>query len=158
VSGFWSALKLSIALCGAYILGPLLIEFGAATGFDEKALALRLVAAGGLLPILTLIIVFYKRRQRNNLSHPSDSAPDTSAEILDVARTSGQYEKASPWHYALIAFSLFMLLFLFLPEYWSGTLQRQYYLGAAFWIAIIIYCGVKIGRAMSNGSPRRVSR
>lgn len=40
-----------------------------------------------------------------------------------------------------------MLLFLFLPEVISGKLASQYYLGAAFWVGVIIYCSISISRA-----------
>lgn len=43
-----------------------------------------------------------------------------------------------------------MLLFLFLPQIMNGTLANQYYLGAAFWVGLIIYCLLNILRARDS--------
>jgi hypothetical protein len=51
------------------------------------------------------------------------------------------------WNYIGIGVGAFMLLFLFLPQFINGTLENIYYLGAAFWIGVIIYCSINITRA-----------
>ena len=55
-------------------------------------------------------------------------------------------KKSNVWNYVGIGTGLFMLLALFLPQIITGSLAREYYLGAAFWIAVIIYCSVNILR------------
>jgi len=66
--------------------------------------------------------------------------------MLNIMKTQHQ-GKPNKWNYVCIGAGVFMLLFLFLPEIVNGTLANIYYLGAAFWVGVIIYCSLNILRA-----------
>ena len=80
------------------------------------------------------------QNESNRKSEPSD---DPVGSIVKIEAT----KKAGVGNYVGIGVGLFMLCFLFIPELVKGNLQSIYYLGAAFWIGIIIYCSFNIYNA-----------
>ncbi len=74
------------------------------------------------------------------------SLPSTAEYSATLQRAEPFAKKPSVWNYVGIGVGAFMLLFLFLPQVMSGTLANQYYLGAAFWCGVIIYCSINISR------------
>jgi hypothetical protein len=70
-------------------------------------------------------------------------APATTNKVGNLVAS----KTLSKWNYVGIGAGVFMLLFLFLPQIISGTLANQYYLGAAFWVGVIIYSSLNILRA-----------
>ncbi len=81
------------------------------------------------------------------------SAPQSTISLTPTEEYPATPQRAEPfakkpslWNYVGIGVGTFMLLFLFIPQVMSGTLATQYYLGAAFWGGVIIYCSIKISR------------
>jgi len=65
-----SAALWAIGLCAGYVFGPLLLQIGAATGVSEKDLAMRLISAAFLFPLLFLgLWVYEKKKGKQHLAN-----------------------------------------------------------------------------------------
>lgn len=147
----------AFGLCAGYVLGPLLLQVGAATGVSEKDLAMRLVSVVVLFPVLFIgFWIYEKKKQRQILPNSpgaataTESNHSTSQESSPVVEPGSQTRTPSKWNYVAIAVALFMLVFLFVPKIVSGQLANQYYLGAAFWVGVLIYCTLNLKRSKAK--------
>ena len=157
------AIKWAFVLCSGFILGPVFIGIAGGVGISGDAFAEKLVVGILLLPILFAGFWFYgiftckdpltglghqppssQQPTAQSIAPPSASIPSTLSGSLSIVPLA---KKPSVWNYVWIGVGTFMLLFMFLPQAISGTLASQYYLGAAIWVGIIIYCLVNISRA-----------
>ena len=129
-----SALKWALGLSLGYILGPIVYNLACGVENTSDFIALRLVTGVFLFPVIFLVMWMWGIKTKNKL--PADPQKAASAP-----------KAVSKWNYAGIGAGIFMLLFLFVPEMLKGTLEKQYYLGGAFWIGVIILCTVNIIRA-----------
>jgi hypothetical protein len=153
-----SAAVWAAGLCGGFILGPLFIGLPGGAGISPEEIAKKLVAAVFLFPIIFVVVwlwgIFMKKgtavqpSQQHSIDLESTTpAIPTPESPHAIQKEDLRAKKPGPWNYVWIGVGAFMLLFLFLPRAIRGTLESQYYLGAAFWIGVIIYCCIKISRA-----------
>lgn len=49
-----------------------------------------------------------------------------------------------------IGIGMLVLWFLILPETINGTLSSQYYISAAFWVGVVIYCSINLTKQTDN--------
>ncbi|HRR41758.1 MAG TPA: hypothetical protein P5244_11050 [Syntrophales bacterium] len=155
-----SALKWALGLSLGFILGPILINLAGGEENTGNFVAQKLMAGIALFPILFIGIWIWgintkKNSPSNNPAqsrgspvsiHPNYSPPRPTNYSIPQKATSAP-KTINKWNYAGIGAGIFMLLFLFVPEMLKGTLEKQYYLGGAFWIGVIILCSVNIIRA-----------
>jgi len=149
-----TAVKWAAGLSAGFILGPIVMGLASGTAVPGKLIAEKLIVgiawfqilffglwAWGALskknPVTGAALDSEKLQTETPATANKDSNPDYSAPST----------KPNKWNYVGIGAGVFMLLFLFLPEIISGTLANQYYLGAAFWVGIIIYSSLNILRA-----------
>lgn len=158
-----SAAKWAFWLCAAFILAPLVIGLASGVGIDGKLLAEKLAVGMLLFPLLFagfwLYGIFRKKDLITGLAMPERREPgfqgtSTQPALIKVAaptqeRTAKEIQvvkRPSVWNYVAIAVGVFMILFLFVAQLVSGTLAPHYYLGAAFWVGVIVYCWLNIKR------------
>jgi hypothetical protein len=150
------AAKWALGLSAGFILGPIVMRFGSGIEIPGNMVAQRLVFG-----IAWFVIIFFclwvwgtlsKKNPVTGAKFETEVEPtDTQASVQKVGNIeSSNSTPASKWNYVGIGVSVFMLLFLFLPQIISGTLANQYYLGAAFWVGVIIYSSLNILRARTN--------
>lgn len=147
-----SAANWALGLSAGLILGPIVIGLAGGGGITEKVVAEKLVFGIAFLPLLFLGlwvwgILCKKDPMAGATIQPGEStitSPTTTHAPPSLGNTTPK--KPSPWNYVCLGIGVFMLLFLFLPEIINGTLANQYYLGAAFWVGVIIYCALNISR------------
>lgn len=150
-----SAAKWAFMLSAAIVLGPLLVGVAGGGGVDGNLIAQKLMAGLGSFPILFIGFwvygIFTKKEPVTGMSMQpltqQTIPPQSQSSIVTSTQVHTAPEKPSVWNYIWGGIGLFMLLFLFLPEIVNGTLADQYYIGAAFWIGVIIYCFVNISRS-----------
>lgn len=148
-----SAAKWAFCLSAGFVLGPIVIGLASGAGLSGKIIVEKLVVGVVWLPVLFL--VFWLRGAFSNKDpmtgasiQPSEPTLEAAAAVQEGAtHESTTRTKPSKWNYIGIGVGIFMLLFLFLPQLISGTLGNQYYLGAAFWVGVIIYSSINISRA-----------
>lgn len=148
-----TAFKWSAGLSSGFVLGPIIMGLASGTAMPEKLIAEKLIVGIYWFPILFLGFWGWGMLTKKNPANGGtlDSKPDT-IEAPPTANMTGIHvnsssRKPSKWNYVGIGAGAFMLLFLFLPQIISGAIANQYYLGAAFWVGIIIYCTINISRA-----------
>lgn len=148
-----SAAKWAIWLSAGFILGPVVIGFAGGGGITGKVIAEKLIVGIACFPIIFIGLWVWGILSKKN---PMIGAAIQRAESMSTAQTTMRKslsientapKKPSPWNYVGIGVGVFMLLFLFLPQIINGTLANQYYLGAVFWVGMIIYCAFNISRA-----------
>jgi hypothetical protein len=150
-----SAAKWTLILSGAFILGPIIIGLAGGTGLSGKIVAEKLVIGIAWFPILFFGLwawgAYSKKDPMTGTPVQSTEPEDTSVEVAveKPARNEAPTKQISKWNYVGVGVGIFMLLFLFLPQIISGTLSNQYYLGAAFWVGLIIYCSINMLRKWS---------
>jgi hypothetical protein len=123
------------------------------TAVPGKLIAEKLIVGILWFPILFVGIWAWGTLSRKNpVSGAALESKTKTIETSAAANNTGKHDSSPPsgkpnkWNYVGIGTGLFMLLFLFLPQIISGTLANQYYLGAAFWVAVIIYSSLNILR------------
>lgn len=123
------ALKTALAGVAAYILVPVLwlVMFGENTNGINELIGKNIIAGIFGFPFLYFFILkLNKHKNLNSKLHRQN---------LKNKQTVDRKQKISK--VALIV-GLFMLICLFLPQAINGTLLKQYYLGALFWIVVIV--------------------
>ena len=158
-----SAAKWAFWLCAAFILAPLVIGLASGVGVNGKLLAEKLAVGVLLFPLLFawfwLYGIFKRKVPITGLPMPERREPSLQSTSTQPAATKVSaptqerttkavqvVKKPSIWNFVAIAVGAFMILFLFVPQLVSGTLAPQYYLGAAFWVGVIVYCWLNIKR------------
>ena len=155
-----SALKWALGLSIGYILGPILFNLAGGEENTGNFVAQKLISGIALFPLLFIGIWIWGINTKKNspansaaqprnsplnapqyLSSPSPTKYSTPIKSVPTAKAINK------WNYVGIGAGLFMLLFLFVPEMLKGTLEKQYYLGGAFWVGVVIFCTVNIFRA-----------
>lgn len=148
-----TAVKWALGLSSGFILGPIVFALTSGAALSGELVAQKLIIGIAWFPIL-----FFGLWAWGALSKKD---PITGAEVETVKRTSetpktiqeadihgdSTHSKPNKWNYIGIGMGAFMLLFLFLPQIINGTLANIYFLGAAFWVGVIIYCSINILRA-----------
>lgn len=148
-----SAAKWALGLSAGFVLGPIVIGLASGIGLSGKIIAEKLIVGIAWFPILFFGLwawgAFSKKDPITGVPiQRDDSAPVAARAVQkNISTENAQPAKAGKWNYIGIGAGVFMLLFLFLPQIVSGTLANQYYLGAAFWVGVIIYCSLNISRA-----------
>lgn len=149
-----TAVKWAAGLSAGFILGPLVMGLASGTTVPGKLIAEKLVVGIFWFPILFFGLWAWGALSKKN---PVTGA-DLDSEQLQTETPATTNKDSKPdysepstkpnkWNYVGVGAGVFMLLFLFLPEIISGTLANQYYLGAAFWVGVIIYSSLNILRA-----------
>jgi hypothetical protein len=149
-----TAVKWALGLSAGFVLGPIVIRLASGTELSGKLIAEKLIVGIALFPILFFGLWVWGTLSKKD---PVTGATtiETKKETTEIPATvqkSDYHKNATPrkpgkWNYVGIGAGVFMLLFLFLPEIVNGTLANIYYLGAAFWVGVIIYCSLNILRA-----------
>ena len=151
-----SAAKWALILSGAFILGPIIVGLAGGTGLSGKMMAEKLVVGIAWFPILFFGLwawgVFSKKDPMTGAAIQESDNNKVPFEATDHPEEPGKEatRELSKWNYIGLGVGLFMLLFLFIPKLIAGTLEIQFYLGAAFWVGVIIYCSLNIYRAKQN--------
>lgn len=152
-----SAAKWALGLCAGFVLGPVLLILTSGSDISGNLIAQKLVTAVALYPLLFVSIwawgVFGKKQssETGNVQSPPRATPPPPVQSTS-AQNAAASRKPNKWNYVGIGAGAFMLLFLFIPEMVKGTLANQYYLGGAFWVAVIIFCSINIARARNRGA------
>lgn len=148
-----SASKWAFWLSACFILGPIVIGFAGGGGITSKVIAEKLVIGIACFPILFIGLwvwgILSKKDPMTGVAIQRAESMSTAPTTMRKASSLGSTppKKPIPWSYVGIGVGVCMLLFLFLPQIVNGTLANQYYLGAAFWVGVIIYCAFNISRA-----------
>lgn len=160
-----SAVGWAAGLSAGFFLGPLLSGLAGGAGISPEDMATKLVVVVFLFPVIFVVVWLYGIFARKGTatgtvqpSHRKPGAPQSTSPATPTPESSNAIQKTEVpdkkpgvWNYVWIGVGAFMLLFLFLPAAIRGTLASQYYLGAAFWIGVIIYCSINISRAKKRG-------
>lgn len=149
-----TAVKWAAGLSAGFILGPIVMGLVSGASVPGKLIAEKLIVGIVWFPILFFGLWAWGALSKTNpvtgATHGSGKAtteaPATTNKEAGNLDDSPPLRKPNKWNYVGIGAGVFMLLFLFLPQIISGTLANQYYLGAAFWVGIIIYCTINISR------------
>jgi hypothetical protein len=148
-----TAVKWALGLSAGFILGPIVIALTSGTEISGKLIAQKLVVGIVWFPILFFGLWIWGALSKKDPITGSDVEMDKkksdvpkAIQETDIHGDSTQ-RKPKKWNYIGIGVGAFMLLFLFLPQIINGTLSNIYYLGAAFWVGVIIYCSLNILRA-----------
>jgi len=149
-----TAVKWAAGLSAGFILGPIVMGLASGTAIPGKLIAEKLIVGIFWFPIFFFGLWAWGALSKKNpvtgatldpkIETTETPVPTNKAGNLDISPPSG---KPNKWNYVGIGAGVFMLLFLFLPQIISGTLANQYYLGAAFWVGVIIYSSLNIRRA-----------
>lgn len=149
-----TAVKWAAGLSAGVILGPIIMGLASGTAVPGNLIAEKLIVGIFGFPILFFGLWAWGALSKKNpvtgdvLDSKSETTETTAtANKISNLDSSPPCGKPSKWNYVGIGAGVFMLLFLFLPQIISGTLANQYYLGAAFWIGVIIYSSINICRA-----------
>lgn len=149
-----TAVKWAGGLSTGFILGPIVMGLASGTAVPGKLIAEKLIVGIAWFSILFFGLWAWGALSKNNPVTGAALDPDKTATEAPAASSkvgnldaSSQSRKPNKWNYVGIGAGVFMLLFLFLPQIISGTLANQYYLGAAFWVGVIIYSSLNIIRA-----------
>jgi hypothetical protein len=156
-----TAVKWAAGLSAGFVLGPIVMGLASGTAVLGKLIAEKLIVGVAWFPILFFGLwawgALSKKAPVTGAALDSKTEATTTPPIADRAGNhvstplSGKPKK---WNYVGIGAGVFMLLFLFLPQLISGTLANQYYLGAAFWVGVIIYCSMNIARAKERSNDK----
>lgn len=149
-----TAVKWAAGLSAGFILGPIVMGLASGTAVPGKLIAEKLIVGIVWFPILFFGLWAWGALSKKNPVTGAALDPEkTSTEAPVTTNKVGNLDDSAPskkpnkWNYVGIGAGVFMLLFLFLPQVISGTLANQYYLGAAFWVGVIIYSSLNILRA-----------
>jgi hypothetical protein len=149
-----TAVKWAAGLSAGFILGPIVMGLTSGAAVPGKLIAEKLIVGIFWFPILFFGLWAWGALLKKN--PVSGAALDSAKAQIEAPATtnevsnpddSASLKKPNKWNYVGIGAGVFMLLFLFLPQIISGTLANQYYLGAAFWVGVIIYSSLNILRA-----------
>jgi hypothetical protein len=143
-ASIWAAI---VAIAG-YVIGPTLYYVAVGAEITDKWLTLRLVIGFSWFLILSLIIFLYKfftfaKEETDSADKQDKQTSDNSSSLVD----EGKGKPASIWNYVWLVIAAVLLLGGFVPQLISGTFERQYLIGVAFWVVIIIYCSINIMRS-----------
>jgi hypothetical protein len=147
-----TAAKWALGLSAGFILGPFVIGLVSGTELSGNFIATKLVTGIGAFPIIFLVLwVWGLLSKKDPVTGAAIESKKETIIIPATVQNAEHHENATPgkpnkWNYVCIGAGVFMLLFLFLPEIVNGTLANIYYLGAAFWVGVIIYCSLNILR------------
>ena len=151
-----SAFKWALGLSLGFILGPVVTSLASGTELSGNQIGQKLIAGIVLFPILFLGLwvwgAFSKKDPFAGLSFDINKGKTPTTVQDPDHRTNGIQGRPNKWNYVFNGMALFMLLFLFIPEIIRGTLANIYYLGAAFWVGVIVYCSLNILRKAKNNS------
>ncbi len=148
-----TAVKWAAGLSAGFILGPIVMGLASGTEVPGRLIAEKLIVGIVWFPILFFGIWVWGALLKKN--PVTGAALDSKTEAMETPPTSNMVDnhvstppsgKPNKWNYVGIGTGVFMLLFLFFPQLISGTLANQQYLGAAFWVGVIIYCTINISR------------
>jgi len=145
-----SAAKWALLLSAGIALVPLISSFLMGISIDPVVAGQKFAVGIVFLPILFIVFwVFGIISKKDMMTRiditPSSSRSETVISELSTEKTTDILNrKISTWNYVGIGVGAFMLFFVFLPQVVSGKVPEQYYIGAAFWVGIIIYCFVNI--------------
>ena len=146
-----TALKWALGLSAGYILCPIIISLASGTALTGNIIAQKLIVGIAWFPILLFgIWVWGTLSKKNLVTGAKIGTKSKTTEIQTAVQDATRHEnpiKPNKWNYVCIGAGVFMLLLFFLPEIIKGTLANIYYLGAAFWVGVIIYCSLNILRA-----------
>jgi len=148
-----TAVKWAAGLSAGFILGPIVMGLASGSTVPGKLIAEKLLVGIAGFPILFFgLWAWGSLSKKNPVTGAALDSENVRTETPVTANKvnpddSAQPKKPNKWNYVGIGAGVFMLLFLFLPQIISGTLANQYYLGAAFWVGVIIYSLVNILRA-----------
>jgi hypothetical protein len=145
------AFKWAAGLSAGFILGPIFLGITSGSDVSGKLIAEKLIVGVFSFPIIFLgLWIWGAQSKKNPITGVSLGSEKATIEIAATTDSLGKSDnsklpkKPSKWNYVGIGSGLFMLLFLFIPEMIDGTLANQYYLGAAFWVGVIIYSTINI--------------
>lgn len=148
-----TAIKWALGLSIGFILGPILMRLGSGIEIPGNMVAQRLVFGIVWFVIIFFCLWIWGALSKKNPVTGAKFEMEVEAKYIPASvQKAGNIESSNPtpaskWNYVGIGVGVFMLLFLFLPEIISGTLANQYYLGAAFWVGVIIYSSLNILRS-----------
>lgn len=149
-----TAVKWAAGLSAGFILGPIVMGLASGTVVPGKLIAEKLIVGIAWFPILFFGLwawgALSKKNPVTGAALDSEKVPTEAPATTNKVSNpddSAPSKKPNKWNYVGIGAGVFMLLFLFLPQIISGTLANQYYLGAAFWVGVIIYSSLNILRA-----------
>lgn len=148
-----TAVKWAAGLSAGFILGPIVMGLASGTTVPGKLIAEKLIVGIAWFPILFFgLWAWGALSKKNPVTGAALDSEKVQTETPATANKgnpddSAPLKKPNKWNYVGIGAGVFMLLFLFLPQIISGTLANQYYLGAAFWVGVIIYSSLNILRA-----------
>lgn len=146
-----TVVKWAAGLSAGFILGPIVMGLASGTAVPGKLIAEKLIVGIVWFPILFFGLWAWGALSKKN--PVTGAAIDFEKEQPEASATTNKggnfvaSKTPSKWNYVGIGAGAFMLLFLFLPQIISGTLANQYYLGAAFWVGVIIYSSLNILKA-----------
>jgi len=146
-----TAVKWAAGLSAGFILGPIVMGLASGTAVPGKLIAEKLIVGIVWFPILFFgLWVWGALSKKNPVTGATLDPKIETTETPVTTNKAGNLHISPPpgkpnkWNYVGIGAGVFMLLFLFLPQIISGTLANQYYLGAAFWVGVIIYSSLNI--------------
>ena len=149
----FSAAKWAFLLSAGIAVAPLISSLFMGISIDPVVAGQKFAVGIVILPILFILFwifgIFRKKDIITGLDIPSSSSQLQTKTIQSKVSSSEQTTnaltgKVSVWNYVGLGAGIFMLLFLFIPQVISGTLPSQYYIGAVFWVGVIIYCFMNI--------------
>jgi len=144
------AIKWSLIISGSFILAPVVIRLASGEDISGNLFAQKLVVGVVWIPILFVIFWIWKKFSSKNAPLESSALPpNVPTTATATAEHVANLEKAasseiSKWNYIGVGVGALFLAFLFLPKLLSGEMENKYFLGAAFWVAIIIYSLINI--------------
>jgi len=143
-AGKWAA-----GLSAGFIMGPIVMGLASGTAVPRKLIAEKLIVGIVWFPILFfgLWAALSKKNPVTGAALDSEKVKTEASATTNKVGNIVASKTPSKWNYVGIAAGAFMLLFLFLPQIISVTLANQYYLGAAFWVGVMIYSSLNILRA-----------
>ena len=148
-----TAAKWALGLSAGFILGPIVIGLASGTELSGELIAEKIIVGIALIPILFFGLWAWGALSKKDpvtgvAIETNKGTTETPVAIQETGTLEDStHSKANKWNYVGIGAGAFMLFFLFLPQFISGTLANLYYLGAAFWVGVIIYCSLNILRA-----------
>jgi len=154
-----SAAKWAFGLSAGVTLGPIVMGLVSGTGVSGEVIVEKLAVGVALLPIFFFGLWAWGAFSNKD---PMTGVPNQSSEPTLEATVAGEAavaieeratrgstppKKPGRWNYIGIGVGIFMLQFLFLPQLINGTIGNHYYLGAAFWVGVIIYSSINLSSA-----------
>jgi len=127
-----SALKWAAGLTAGFVIGPTVVILANGQGDTGGMIAEKLVVGIAWFPILFFGLWAWGTFSKKD--------PLVSNHTSSTTTNNTSNKNPSKWNYISIFAGICLLLFVFLPDVINGTLAGQYYLGALFWLVVIIYC------------------